>query len=162
MIEAVVYLYAALGVVMMTGIMAIFEMGLSLTGQSLLPTPFDVYFDSPKDRGKCLDGKCLDERLLKILANPDDVERGLSGQDLCDAINQAAPVQYSFGPIVNGKSPWDQGCQFETSYVLGKQTVSHKILVKPPDASLLPYELFSCTSIREGYQCSFEPTEVES
>ena len=38
-----VYFYAVMGVVMMTGIMAIFEMGLSLTGQSLLPTPVDVY-----------------------------------------------------------------------------------------------------------------------
>ena len=34
-----VYLYAAMGVVMMTGIMAVFEMGLSLTGQSILLKP---------------------------------------------------------------------------------------------------------------------------
>ena len=38
-----VYLYAGLGVVMLSGIMAIFEMGLSLTGQSMIPTPPDVY-----------------------------------------------------------------------------------------------------------------------
>ena len=31
-----VYLYAGLGVVMLSGIMAIFEMGLALTGQTLL------------------------------------------------------------------------------------------------------------------------------
>ena len=41
----VVYLYAAMGAIMLTGIMAIFEMGLSLTGQTLLSTPSDVYFD---------------------------------------------------------------------------------------------------------------------
>ena len=36
-----VYLYAAMGVVMMTGIMAVLEMGLSLTGQSLLLKPIE-------------------------------------------------------------------------------------------------------------------------
>ena len=159
-----VYFYAALGVVMMTGIMAVFEMGVSLTGQSLLPSPSDIYFDSSQGEN-CLDGKCLDEELLTILVNPDDVARGLSGQALCNALNQADPGQYSFGPIINRTSPWDQGCQFETSYVVRGETVSHKILIKPPEqgvASLLPYELFSCTSSREGYQCSFERSEVDS
>ena len=142
---------------MMTGIMAIFEMGLSLTGQSLLPSPADVYFDSPTE------AKRVDEELLKKLANPDDVERGLSGQALCDAINQADPGEYSFEPMVNRKSPWDQGCQFEMSYEALNEIISHKILIKPPAqgaASRLPYELFSCTSTRDGYQCSFERDEA--
>ena len=39
-----VYLYAGLGVLMISGIMAIFEMGLSLTGQSMIPTPADVIY----------------------------------------------------------------------------------------------------------------------
>ena len=37
-----IYLYAGLGVVMLSGIMAIFEVGLK-TGQSLLPMPNDTY-----------------------------------------------------------------------------------------------------------------------
>ena len=41
-----VYLYAGLGVVMLSGIMAIFEMGLSLTGQTLLPVPPDDYLSN--------------------------------------------------------------------------------------------------------------------
>ena len=156
-----VYFYAALGVVMMTGIMAVFEMGVSLTGQSLLPSPSDIYFDSSQGEN-CLDGKCLDEELLTILVNPDDVARGLSGQALCNALNQADPGQYSFGLIKNRKSPWDEGCLFEMSYKELNKNVSHKILIKPPAqgvASLLPYELFSCTSARDGYQCSFERNE---
>ena len=147
-----------MGVVMMTGIMTMFEMGLSLTGQSLLPTPFDVYFDK-RQGGKA---KRFDEVLLKKLAYPIGVERGLSGQALCDAINQADPGQYSFGLIKNRKSPWDEGCLFEMSYKELNENVSHKILIKPPAqgvASLLPYELFSCTSVRDGYQCSFERNE---
>lgn len=38
------YFYGALGVAMLAGVMAIFEMGLSLTGQSLMPNPTDPYF----------------------------------------------------------------------------------------------------------------------
>ena len=41
-----VYLYAGLGVVMLSGIMAIFEMGLALTGQTLLPVPTDDYLSN--------------------------------------------------------------------------------------------------------------------
>ena len=41
-----VYLYAGLGVLMLSGIMAIFEMGLSLTGMSMMPTPADIYLQS--------------------------------------------------------------------------------------------------------------------
>ena len=44
----------------LSGIMAIFEMGLSLTGQSLLPTPADPYFaDSSM--------KEMDQALLEFL-----------------------------------------------------------------------------------------------
>ena len=42
-----VYLYALLGMMMISGIMAIFEMGLSLTGQSMIPVPPDEYFADP-------------------------------------------------------------------------------------------------------------------
>ena len=41
-----VYLYAGLGMLMLSGIMAIFEMGLSLTGQSMMPTPADAYLQN--------------------------------------------------------------------------------------------------------------------
>ena len=37
------YLYAVLGILMLSGIMTIFEMGLSLTGRSMIPTPPDAY-----------------------------------------------------------------------------------------------------------------------
>lgn len=154
-----VYLYAALGAVMMAGIMAIFEMGLSLTGQSSLPTPSDVYVGTQ-------DAKDLDKALLKLLANPADLERDLIGQDLCDAINLADPRQYSFAPIASREDPWDEGCQFQTFYAVpGQKIVYHKILIKPSaqiNSSHLPYELYSCTSTRDGYQCSFEPREVGS
>ena len=59
-----VYLYAGLGVLMLSGIMAIFEMGLSLTGQSMLPTPSDAYLQDS-------DLKMSDKRLMELLRNPE-------------------------------------------------------------------------------------------
>ena len=140
---------------MMTGIMAIFEMGLSLTGQSLLPTPIDVYFETPEGG----EAKLSDKGLLKILANSGDLERGLSGQDLCNAINDAGSGKYSFEAIVDN-SNFD--CQQITVYPA--KNISHRMLVKPPSSGsvLLPYELFSCTSDRSEYQCFFERIPKDS
>ena len=61
-----VYLYAGLGVAMLTGIMAIFEMGLALTGRSLLPSPQDLYSESE-------DVKREDLRMVKLLIEADDL-----------------------------------------------------------------------------------------
>ena len=54
-----IYLYAGLGVLMISGIMAIFEMGLSLTGQSMLPIPTNAYKQSS-------DAKVEDKRLISL------------------------------------------------------------------------------------------------
>ena len=56
-----IYLYAGLGLAMMTGIMAIFEMGLYLTGSSLFLSRIDPYV---LESGV----KKMDRRLLSALA----------------------------------------------------------------------------------------------
>ena len=65
-----VYLYAALGVVMMTGIMAVVEMGLSLTGQSLLLNPDDPYRQNLLANAV---GK-RDQQMLNLLHDSDDLD----------------------------------------------------------------------------------------
>ena len=65
-----VYLYAALGVVMMTGIMAVFEMGLSIFGQSLILKP--LLNSAQKDSINELKG--LDQDLLHLLSKKHEVE----------------------------------------------------------------------------------------
>ena len=80
-----VYLYAALGVVMMTGIMAVVEMGLSLTGQSLLLKPDDPYRQDflTKAVGK------RDQQMLNLLHDSDDLDaigRSLENAELCDQL----------------------------------------------------------------------------
>ena len=62
-----VYLYAALGVVMMTGIMAVIEMGLSLAGQSVLSKPSDPY------QQNLLSNVERDQQMLNLLHNPNDL-----------------------------------------------------------------------------------------
>ena len=63
-----IYLYAALGVVMVTGIMAVVEMGLSLTGQSLLLRPDDPYQQNLVTQAV---GK-RDQQMLNLLHNQED------------------------------------------------------------------------------------------
>ena len=133
---------------MMTGIMAIFEMGLSLTGQSLLPTPLDVYGLAPTK------AKALDQNLLELLANPGIVSWGLEKEDLCVAINNAysGPSPFGYKPISEGR--WSGSCLLNSDF----DGVAHRVLIQSPGSGrdLLPYKLFSCTSKRDGYQCSFE------
>jgi len=145
-----VYLYAGLGVLMLSGIMAIFEMGLSLTGLSMIPTPPDVYLQD-------YDLKMSEKRLIEILRNPSDVDQGLSSQELCTALVDSYAKQYPGQstwqadhrmPIDQGR--WIRSCQLNRG--------SHQIVIMPPDPGLsyMPYQLFSCT-LTAGYdQCSFE------
>ena len=76
-----VYLYAGMGVVMLTGIMAIFEMGLSLTGQSLLPTPTDFYIGSDEQRD---DSSMMNSFNSKENSNP--IASDLKGLEIWDAL----------------------------------------------------------------------------
>lgn len=145
-----VYLYAGLGVLMLSGIMAIFEMGLSLTGQSMLPTPSDGYLQDS-------DLKMSDKRLMELLSSPDAVNQGLANQALCTALVESYSDQYPGQsawqadhrmPIDQGR--WIRSCQLNRG--------SHRIVIMPPDpgSSEMPYKLFSCV-LAAGYdQCSFE------
>ena len=131
----------------MTGIMAIFEMGLALTGQSLLPTPVDVYFPVSQ-------AKDLDQELLALLASPGALNWGLEGDDLCQAVNQAYSGSSSFGMESIIKGRWAGSCRLNSDF----DGISHRVLIQSPGLGRdwLPYKLFSCTSKRNDYQCSFE------
>ena len=145
-----VYLYAGLGVLMLSGIMAIFEMGLSLTGLSMMPTPADIYLQDS-------DLKMSDKRLMELLRDPKAVSQGLASQALCTALVQGYSEQYPGQstwqadhrmPIDQGR--WVRSCQLNRGY--------HRIVIMPPDSGHdhIPYKLFSCV-LAAGYdQCSFE------
>ena len=137
-----VYLYAGMGVVMLTGIMAIFEMGLSLTGQSLLPIPKDLYAGSDEQRG---DSYMMDS--FDATKNSNPIASGLKGLEICDALEVNAYVKGYFGTSSRTFVPkgldgaWGNGCVMEFG--------SHQILVvsNPSESSsgLGPYLIVSCT-----------------
>ena len=145
-----VYLYAGLGVLMLSGIMAIFEMGLSLTGQSMLPTPSNSYLQDS-------DLKISEKRLMELLRNPDAVSQGLANQALCTALVASYSDQYPAQSVwqADHRMPIDQGRWIRSCQI---NRGSHRIVIMPPDSgrSDMPYKLFSCV-LAAGYdQCSFE------
>ena len=145
-----VYLYAGLGVAMLAGIMAIFEMGLSLTGRSLLPIPADAYQEN-------LDVKVNDRLLLRLLSSATDVPAGQSGEELCDSVRQAFAAQKS------GQDPWedDPRMPVKTDGWVGTCVMNagdHHVVILPSGESAVPaYKLFSCVLTPGADRCSFEP-----
>ena len=150
-----VYLYAGMGVVMLTGIMAIFEMGLSLTGQSLLRMPADPYLadSSMKDADQALLGFLYDQKKLNVLVDVagvvQDVEADFSelvrDQGLCGALNQIDDEGWTL--ISEGR--WVNSCQLTRG--------SHRAVVKEKaDDGPISYQLFSCVLSAGNDRCSFE------
>ena len=137
-----------MGVVMMTGIMAIFEMGLSLTGQSVLPAPVDAYSSFPG-------AKALDQDLLKLLGDPKVISRGLSHGDLCAAISNAYTDSSSLVLNPIGYGPFEGGCQINRDFIVGGDNIFHRVYVESPGQAV-PYSLFSCASDDVNHRCSFE------
>ena len=145
-----VYLYAGLGLLMLSGIMAIFEMGLSLTGQSMIPTPTDPYLQRA-------DMKLADKNFLTLLHDRNAVSQGLTSKALCNALIQSYSVQnpeqsswQSDNRMPIDKGEWIRSCQLFRG--------SHRIVIMPPDPghSHMPYQLFSCALDGGNDQCSFE------
>ena len=139
-----VYLYAGLGMVMLSGIMAIFEMGLALTGQTLLPVPPDDYLSSQsmKDEDKIFLKALADETtsLVDDKTFPDLV----SDEGLCGALNEIDDDP-EWSSIDVGR--WKNGCQ--RSKPLGD--LYHRVIVSEE-----PYKLFSCALDAGSAQCAFE------
>ena len=133
-----VSLYAAMGVMMLTGIMAIFEMGMSLTGQSLLPNPPEKYDNNMK---------LLDIRLLSDISKndfDDAVNDPLIG--LCSALNGIEP---GWSPIT-GSGYWSGGCQL-TIEPDRPGDPTHSIIVRKNT-----HQLLSCALVDGESKCSFE------
>ena len=132
-----VYFYAALGVMMLSGIMAIFEMGLSLTGQSMIPTPSDEYFSG-------VSMKNFDIKILGSLADSGFPELVMT-KGLCNALEEVDDKGWSL--ISEGR--WASSCQLTRG--------SHRVIVSEnPDNQEMPYALFSCVLSGGNDRCSFE------
>jgi hypothetical protein len=134
-----VYLYAGLGVAMLSGIMAIFEMGLAVTGQPFLDAPVDSYF-TDSARG-------MEKKLATDLYDGWDQE----------FLNADPPVQISCKNLLKVDDySWqslEKNGLFNNSCVANNG--QHRVLVKL-DTGIIPYRVFTCLLDGQDDQCSFE------
>ena len=163
-----IYLYSALGVVMVTGIMAIFEMGLSLRGQSDLLKPVDPY-----------QGYNLDQEMLSLLYHPEHIaviqaslDQGgdlctsvLDRRDECVGLSEDDDVpdscmgmeDSSLQRLVKSGVPtngiWFDSCALEST------VDRHRMLLQLDPVQRVnssPYRLFSCGLSVDQAICKFE------
>ena len=135
-----VYLYAGLGIAMLSGIMAIFEMGLAVTGQSLLRLPEESYFDD-------ITAKNIDKNFMKNLYDG-KWEKKFIDADPAVSIscsNLLSIDGYSWKPIERGA--FKGSCAVNNS--------SHRILVEL-GSEVMSYRIYSCFIESDDGQCSFE------
>ena len=168
-----VYLYAALGVMMMSGIMAVLEMGLSLTGQSLLLKPADPYQQNLTANAV----GARDQQMLNLLHNQGDLDaigRSLQGSALCQQLMCRISLRGVTGCSGGNTVAQDAGSRLSNlgslsqagvatavgdwSTACSLQSGSHRLLIQPdpnPVDSQIPYRLFSCVLSGES-TCDFE------
>ena len=157
-----VYLYAGLGVAMLAGIMAIFEMGLALTGNSVLPSPQDPYLSNSTAQSE-------DRTWLSLLADDGVVDRirGKYGLSLCDELDAVYSERLAEGDV----SPWFKDTvrmpvtegDWAGSCLMNRGG-GHRVIVQPPDPAATgylasKYSFYSC--ILQDDICPFERVEVE-
>ena len=162
-----VYLYAGLGAVMLSGIMAIFEMGLSLTGQSLLPTPVDTYIGSSEQMRDYDLFSFANSRHPKY---PSSIADDLRNIDICNAVISSAgqpPMIQAPGRVYEPKNFWHSalisGSLWDESCVMEYQNGTHQVLLTPSSQTSDDkktgnhYLVFSCTGDQGGSTlCPFE------
>ena len=136
-----VYLYAGLGIAMLSGIMAVFEMGLAVTGQSFLSSPVDRY-----DTGLAKD---TDKKFIKSLYGgwDEEFDSAESALEPCNNLQEIKEFQdYN----------WDDGPNNSNSCVT--HNGNHRIIVQQnPDSGDegMKYRVYSCLG-PIGQQCTFE------
>ena len=177
---------------MMAGIMAIFEMGLSITGQSLILKPplADDYQEMQNEL------KELDKSMYSLLYNENEEvdldplgsPRGepLTSSDLCaqllcrisrngsgfcmgeDGLPPAPPaVEELLGVYESNNSPsgdWSDSCALELSKNSLELSKKYRWLIRPEPLSEsdFPYQLFSCGLNYEGLKPDLIKCNFES
>ena len=165
-----IYFYAGLGATMLSGIMLLFEVGLALTGQSLLQQPLysDAYQDVVNSADQLFQRMLIEPLELKSLGT------GRYGPVLCQQIlcrihgtgclygNIQNPLYVSLKgystPISTlSTGVWSSSCVLERR--LDQVGFTHRLLIRPNRKSYkLGYELYSClfkeTSVKQ--RCLFE------
>ena len=148
---------------MLTGIMAIFEMGLSLTGRSLLPTQQDPYFKTPSTSE-------MDRALLELLDSSTDVTgikaikigKNQGPDDFCNKLvyyvkNQCANPPNSmsycrFNGIIKRDLAVEPGKQFKNNgFCAWRFPPSHRVLYSEARTVV--------SGVQQFYSCVLEKSD---
>lgn len=138
-----IYLYAGMGVAMLTAIMAMFEMANGLTGQQMFSRPpKDVYLQSVH--------QTYDQSFLRLIESMDTSWN-------CPMIRQ----EIESNPLFSNIKSYRDGLPSESTHqlLMGSCVFSngnHRVLISPlPQGSTKSHRLFSCLLVDE-VMCSFE------
>lgn len=167
-----------LGVVMMTGIMTVFEMALALTGQSFLLKPEDPYRQGNFSSNELAR---RDQQILHLIRDPDHLLAIASdndpSKDFCDHVlvrkdveirshcyEDGAPVQSHacdnarlLGDLIDAVDSQEE--KFLNSCALHVPGVQ-RILLQPDQSPGGYYRLFSC-AVTADLTCNFESTRLD-
>ncbi len=142
-----IYLYAGLGMAMLTAIMAMFEMAAGITNQQVLSRP-------PEDPYYASGAQAIDQAALRLTIEPSP--KGLQGWSmtttaaLCDEVNRLVRdnkelypslLTYSFAPSLQPETRLATGC--ETAVVIPGSGV-HRMNLTPTASG--EYSVFSCVT----------------
>ncbi|WP_413441867.1 hypothetical protein [Synechococcus sp. MIT S1220] len=152
------YLYAGLGIAMLTGIMAIFEMSLSLTGRTLIPAQEDPYFQA-------VNFSAIDRDFLKLLnenSHLNAIGKNEKRSILCQKIEShiesltkgKCPPQVEFCAIKDFKEDASVSPGSDVPFACALRSLSYRVIVNPGISQ--DYQLFSCILDGNDERCSFE------
>ena len=140
-----VYLYAGLGIAMITGITAMLEIGNNLNNMS----PISALKESTY-LGKI---PSYDRQIMKILYT-----QSVPDSDICTYIKDSIekPI-YEDGDIFDEtkKQTYSKNALFSDSCVLVSTEAQHRILIIPKRGENYKYGFFSCSISQKPY-CDFE------
>ena len=140
-----IYLYAGLGIAMISGISAMMQIGNNLNNMSPLSAlKVNVYEDKFPS---------YDRQIMKVLYT-----QSVPDNNICSYIkNSIEEPKYEDGDIFSEtkKQTYSKNILFSESCVLVSTKAKHRVLIIPKTGKSYKYGFFSC-SINQNSYCDFE------
>ena len=140
-----IYLYAGLGIAMISGISAMMQIGNNLNNISPLSA-----LKANNYEGKL---PAYDRKIMKVLYT-----QSVPDTDICSYIkNSIDDPRYDDGDIFSEtkKQTYSKNILFSDSCVLVSKEAKHRVLIIPKTEGNYKYGFFSCSIIKNSY-CDFE------
>jgi len=152
------YLYAGLGIAMLTAVMAMFQVAMGLTQQQIVSQPReDSYLNSELQSN--------DRQFLRLI---NVINAGSGPGSTCDKIKdvidkdkQKLPRDQDFYNLyAYGQGLVISSSHFRLNGACALPNGSHRVLIAPAPSGATGYRLFSCLITGSDDQCGFEKITV--